>query len=73
MTAKEMWNILVERYPSFSNEEHIAQLKARGLHNLLQQAWDEGRKSGIKEEQMKAAKKTSQPSNLFADFFRNNQ
>lgn len=49
MTATDMWNQLVERHPSFAVEENLVSLRARGLHALIQQAWDEGHAAAVRK------------------------
>jgi hypothetical protein len=53
MNKTELWNALIERYPEFADEEYIVKQRARGLHRLLDQAWDEGAASVRQTERAK--------------------
>ena len=71
MTNEEMWGQLVDRHGW--KEEDVVKLRARGLKNLIDQAWEEGRTRGHKErdfiDRMKTESKTSgkgyDPMSLF--------
>jgi hypothetical protein len=40
-----MWLELCERHPEFRDPESVVKLRARGLKALIDQAYDEGRRS----------------------------
>lgn len=46
MTIEELWSALCERYPEFADEQYIVRQRARGLKQLLEQAWNEGHEKG---------------------------
>jgi hypothetical protein len=53
MNKKELWNLVVKRYPDFADDEHVLKQTARGLRRLINQAWDEGKKRGLAERKAK--------------------
>jgi len=42
MNKQEFWDAIIEKYPSFADDENVCKLKARGLRRLIEQAWQEG-------------------------------
>lgn len=46
MTPSDMWKQLVERHPVLATPDGIIKLRASGLRNLIEQAYDEGWKGG---------------------------
>ena len=70
MTAEQMWNQLVERHPSFAEEENLASLRVRGLRNLLEQAWEEGYDTALRKSADTFTGRSSMP-NFFSKLFNN--
>jgi len=70
MTAEQMWKQLVERHPSFGDEENLASLRVRGLRNLLEQAWDEGYDTALRKSADTFANRGSIPD-IFSKIFKN--
>ena len=48
MKKEEFWAKVVERYPEFSDDEHILKQTSRGLRKLIFQAWEKGHEHGLK-------------------------
>ena len=76
MTKDELWNVLLERYPDFKDEEFVVKLRARGLRNLINQAWDEGFLRGVENgKALESMRRNIQPkpeptSDPFMDLFK---
>ena len=68
MTAEQMWDQLVERHPSFGDEENLASLRVRGLRNLLEQAWDEGYDAALRKSADTFTNRNSRPD-IFSKIF----
>lgn len=47
MSKDEIWKQLVERHPKFEDPEYILKMKANGLRNLIEQAWNCGHDKGV--------------------------
>ena len=77
MNNLEMWKQLEDKYPSFSKPENNVTLKARGLKALIDQAYEEGRSSGKRDEQANQRVKDSgvegfDAMSMFGNIFKNN-
>jgi len=49
MTADELWQRFVARYPRFSNPDNTFRQTSRGFERSIRQAYEEGRKAGKQE------------------------
>jgi len=70
MTSKEIWDQLVERHPSFKDDDNLASLRVRGLRSLIEQAWDEGYDTAIRKSADIFTKNKS-ISDIFPSLFKN--
>ena len=48
MTDEDMIDQLVELYPKWQDESHVASMRVSGIKRLIRQAYAEGREAGMK-------------------------
>lgn len=71
MTDDDMIEQLIELYPKWQNESHVATLRVSGIKSLIRQAYQEGKEAGIRraraEQTLRNLARKEEPS--FGDIF----
>jgi hypothetical protein len=55
MTAEEMIQQLIELYPAWESDEHVASMRVRGIKKLIRQAYEEGKDAGVRRAKAEQA------------------
>lgn len=55
MTDEDMIDQLVELYPKWKDESHVASMRVSGVKRLIRQAYAEGREAGMRRAKAEQA------------------
>ena len=55
MTHEDMISQLIELYPKWEDDGHVASMRVSGIKKLIRQAYEEGKEAGVKRERAERA------------------
>lgn len=77
MSKHSLWGSYTAKYQKWKDSEYVVKMKANGLKNMIQQAYEDGQKAGFKAGEKKGYKsgyelgqKKSDPMNMFNNVFK---